>query len=140
MRKTSRTWQAYSRADQRSSAGRRATRSAGRASTARQAAAVSRTMPATASRSMAPASKPHSGQGRSSTQVQSLVSGSIGTAATLPTVAGPGPRDFGAAGSAQHEQVEPERRGLDAGRDVGVDGPEPGRELVVAEPDEGRVG
>ena len=72
--------------------------SRGRASTPCQAAALSRTMPATAPGSRVEASNPHSGHGRSSTQVQSLASGTIGMAGKLRLRRPTGPPISGGTG------------------------------------------
>ena len=76
MRCTSRTWQAYSSGDQVCSSGRSV--APGWRSTAAQPVASSRSSRAEVGRGRASAAtKPHSGQAPSRTQVQSLVSGSM---------------------------------------------------------------
>jgi hypothetical protein len=82
-RRTSRTWQPYSRADHFPGAGR-SRWSPGPSSKLCQAAALTRIMSATPSRGKLLVSRPHSGQGRCSTQVQSLVSGSMVITRTVP--------------------------------------------------------
>src|SRR5689334_21055506 len=83
-RNTSRTWQAYSSGDHLSGSGRvRASPS----SAGCQAAAFAMIMPGTASTGKPCVSKPHSGQGRCRTQVQSLVSGVIAMPACYPRIA-----------------------------------------------------
>src|SRR5258705_9369614 len=79
MPNTSRTWQPYSSGDQVVGVGR--ARAVPAASTGCQPAALARSIAGICSRGNACVSKPHSGQGRLSTHVQSFVSGVIATTA-----------------------------------------------------------
>src|SRR6185437_6222107 len=72
---TSRTWQPYSSGDHLSGRGRRAASAA--ASDTRQKVAFPRIIAGMLSRANELVSRPHSGQGRSSTHVQSFASGTI---------------------------------------------------------------
>src|SRR6516162_9055161 len=87
-RNTSRTWQAYSSGDHLPGSGR-ARASLAPSSAACQAAALAMIMPGTASAGKPWVSKPHSGQGRCRTQVQSLVSGVIVMPACYPRIGSP---------------------------------------------------